>query len=104
MKPERRPKLVSVNLDVLRFSEHVDRPAQVRCLNCSTALTLHQPDLNVPERLLGTCEKCKHWFLVDILPTTAEGVLLRLPDVQVIRDLTQADSSGGVSLTGQDTE
>ena len=34
------------------------------CPNCAEGLTLHQPDEELPDRLLGTCDGCKTWVLV----------------------------------------
>ena len=35
------------------------------CPNCEAPLTLHQPDLELPDRLLATCDECKSWYLSD---------------------------------------
>jgi len=35
------------------------------CRKCESDLTLHQPDTEMPDRLLGTCDKCKTWYLFD---------------------------------------
>lgn len=41
------------------------------CPQCEDFLTLHQLDVELPERLLATCDDCKSWFLTD-----TEGVTL----------------------------
>ncbi len=33
------------------------------CPQCESFLTLHQPDPELPDRLLATCEDCKSWYL-----------------------------------------
>ena len=38
---------------------------RIHCLACDCELILHQPDPDLPERLLGTCDACKSWFLVE---------------------------------------
>ena len=43
------------------------------CPRCECALALHQPDPELPDRLLATCEECKSWFLAN-----SEGVVLIL--------------------------
>ena len=48
-------KKVSAELDVLRFPAAVERPVRARCVDCSLPLSLSQPDMNLPERLLGVC-------------------------------------------------
>jgi hypothetical protein len=38
---------------------------RAHCPNCHCEITRHQPDKDLPDRLLGTCEVCKSWFLMD---------------------------------------
>ncbi len=35
------------------------------CLRCGDSLALHQPDPQLPHRLLAVCEDCKAWYLTD---------------------------------------
>src|SRR6516162_4174495 len=42
---------------------HEDAP--VVCCTCGGDLSLHQPDPEMPERILGTCCDCKAWYLLD---------------------------------------
>jgi hypothetical protein len=39
-------------------------------------MTLHQPDLNLPDRLLATCGECRAWYMIFLGP----GLMIRLPD------------------------
>ena len=48
-----------------------------RCSRCGTPLTLHQPDPELPDRLLATCDRCKSWYLGD--PRKAELIPVDLP-------------------------
>jgi hypothetical protein len=57
-----------------------------RCLKCRTTLAVHQPDPDAPGRLLGTCESCGSWHLIDL----AESALILLPDCRTIRKAIQA--------------
>jgi hypothetical protein len=41
------------------------------CPRCEAPLALHQPDSQVPHRLLAVCESCTAWYISD-----ARGVLL----------------------------
>jgi uncharacterized protein YbaR (Trm112 family) len=41
------------------------------CPYCECPLTLHQPDAELPERLLATCDNCKSWYVTD-----AQGIKL----------------------------
>lgn len=45
------------------------------CPECECELTLHQPDPELADRLLATCDECKSWFL-----TNSDGVdMIRIP-------------------------
>ena len=44
------------------------------CQACESTLRLHQPDTESPDRLLGTCDDCKSWFLIDV----ARGIVILL--------------------------
>jgi hypothetical protein len=35
------------------------------CPVCDAPLTLHQPDPELPDRLLATCDDCKSWYVTD---------------------------------------
>jgi hypothetical protein len=37
----------------------------IACPHCENSLMLHQPDPELPNRLLATCDECKAWFLTD---------------------------------------
>ncbi len=104
MKRDLAIKRVSADLDVLRFPAAVERPVKAHCLNCSLPLSLSQPDLNSPERLLGVCEQCTHWFLIDLIADHSEGLLCRLPDIEVIRQLSFDNPSQGTSKKSIDPQ
>jgi hypothetical protein len=36
------------------------------CPDCNHPLEIHQPDQNLPSRLLGICAHCRVWLLIDI--------------------------------------
>lgn len=60
-----------------------DRP---RCLNCHREIAIHQPDLDLPDRLLGTCPACKAWFLMDsfrhvVYPIPGDEEIFTIPGV-----------------------
>jgi hypothetical protein len=38
------------------------------CPSCGCCLTLHQPDPELADRLLATCDDCKSWYVTN--PTT----------------------------------
>jgi hypothetical protein len=41
-------------------------PLPSLCPDCHHPLDFHQPDLSLPNRLLGICESCRAWLLLDI--------------------------------------
>lgn len=102
MKQRLPVQKVSAPLDVLRFPTAAERSVAAQCLNCSLPLSLSQPDLDSPERLLGVCEQCKHWFLIELIPDLTEGVLWRLPETEVIRQLSFENPSQTASGTSSD--
>ena len=47
------------------------------CPRCDNDLALHQPDAEMADRLLATCENCKSWFLTN----SDLSVLVPLPEL-----------------------
>ncbi len=88
MKPGRPVRKILADLDVLRFPTATPESTGVICLRCSCPLSLLQPDLDLPDRLLGVCRQCKHWFLVELLADRSEAIILALPENQVIQELS----------------
>ncbi len=101
MKRDLPIRKVSAELDVLRFPTTVERPVKAHCLNCALPLSLSQPDLDSADRLLGVCERCKGWFLIHLVLDQTEGLLWRLPDIEVVRQLSFGDPSDQISTEPQ---
>jgi hypothetical protein len=57
--------------------------------------------MDLPERLLGVCESCKHWYLIDRVRDANEGVMVGLPDIEAVRGLAldNPPPSAGISAT-----
>lgn len=72
---------ISLNLDLFDMSLERDGASGSRCPRCRRPLALHQPDPDWPDRLVGTCEECRIWFLIE----TATGLMVRLPGEQELR-------------------
>jgi hypothetical protein len=51
---------------VSRLPKTIEISAQADCSHCSLPLSLSQPDVDLPGRLLGICERCKRWYLVEL--------------------------------------
>jgi hypothetical protein len=103
MGPNPAPRKVLAPLDLLPFPRPREAHAPIACLDCSSPLTLHQPDPELADRLLGTCEGCKHWYLVDLVPGGSGGFLVGLPGREVVRELSREDPEDGISLMGGDS-
>jgi hypothetical protein len=71
-------------MDPFRFTfdeSNPDRLAEVRCPSCETLLSVHAPDPELPDRLLGTCGVCRSWYLMDCRSAT----MILLPDTKELR-------------------
>jgi hypothetical protein len=40
--------------------------ALIKCPTCGVPLNLDQPDIELPNQLLGTCGGCHNWYQVDV--------------------------------------
>ena len=62
---------------------------QVRCPACQSPLAIHQPEKDVPHRLLAscTCEECGVWFSVVPSADRAQVYLLRIPSIAEMREV-----------------
>jgi hypothetical protein len=89
---------IKPSLEVIPFPASPPVAAGTQCPNCTDVMTILQPDSELPDRQIGVCEHCKHWYLIDILAGVSGGTMLRLPDVQVIRNLSRENPSSGISL------
>jgi hypothetical protein len=65
------------------------RPPMI-CLNCKKPLDIHQPDADLPDRLLATCEACKGWYLVECGSDGDQVIVVLLPDPSAIRGASGA--------------
>jgi len=104
MRPNPAARKFESLLAVLPFPGLLQSLSRIPCPHCSSRLTLHQPDVESADRLLGVCEGCKRWHLVDLLPDCPDGILTGLPDREVVRALSRADPSGGISLMGPEPD
>jgi hypothetical protein len=39
--------------------------AGIACPDCGGLMELHQPDAEIPDRLLGTCVACRRWVAIE---------------------------------------
>ena len=62
-----------------RVFSSVDSLANIHCLACAGPLDFHQPDPDLPQRMLGTCDSCKTWYLITFTQASDDVVLVQLP-------------------------
>ena len=83
-RPERE---VSVRLQASTVSTPLDDVISIDCTGCAQSLDLHQPDAALPNRMLGTCEACQAWYLIEFSSEGTSAVILRLPTAGVLHEL-----------------
>jgi hypothetical protein len=81
---------ISLTLDLFDSRLVCDDASASRCACCRRPLTLHQPDPGRPDRLVGTCEGCRTWFIINY----DTGMMVRLPDDRELRGAEIMDSTG----------
>ena len=47
------------------FDSNFTESTRLNCRTCGSKLDLHQPDPEMTDRILGTCARCKTWYLFD---------------------------------------
>ena len=75
---QQRELLAKFRLKVVPHS--IEGYPDFKCLCCGHSLEFHQPDADLPERILATCPECHAWHIVTC-PATAEHVIVVLPDI-----------------------
>ncbi|MDX2037991.1 MAG: zinc ribbon domain-containing protein [Isosphaeraceae bacterium] len=73
MLAPKRSLSASTTMEVV---ERIIRPEMERfCPCCGGELDLHQPDIDSPHRMLGTCGHCAQWVVIETLGATSSRVL-----------------------------
>ena len=85
MVPNTETRTVPFPLTLLRFSTLPEDSNGGHCLSCNNVLELSQPDSQLPDRMVGVCEACGRWYVIDFLSATGEAVMLLLPDGDALR-------------------
>lgn len=80
-----RGREVSVSLRVTTLPVRHDGQFPLTCLNCRNTLNVHQPDAQMPDRMLATCDDCKAWHLVDADPSAGDILVVLLPGTTPFR-------------------
>ncbi len=68
-----------------------------RCSACGSPLEVHQPDLDIPHRLLGSCScaECGIWYAIIVTPDRLDSYLVRLPSVVEMMEAIARREDGG---------
>ena len=74
------PQQVDVRVPVVGVALDDTPLAELECLSCGALLEIHQPDNGFPDRMLGTCESCRNWYLWDFHADGNRAVMVSLPD------------------------
>lgn len=77
---------LAIPLTMLQCSQAPEEFGGGCCLVCDLSLDLHQPDSGIPDRLIGICEACGRWYLIDKATDAADTVLVLLPEGESFRD------------------
>ena len=70
---------IAVNLEVRRIVFPQAGLIPLPCPKCRVDLNIHQPDPDVPGRLLGTCGECGTWCALTLDSDHSEARLIVLP-------------------------
>ncbi len=74
---------IHLALEIIRLRWRSDDLSEIGCPHCHGPITIHQPDEGLPDRLIGICDSCGGWFLIEV----AAGLMVRLPDEETLRDV-----------------
>ena len=73
---------IRLALEIIRLRPGSEDPSEIDCPDCQGPMIFHQPDERLPDRLIGICDSCTVWFLVE----SSAGLMVRLPGEESLRD------------------
>lgn len=73
---------IRLALEVIRLRPGGDVLSEIDCPDCHGPIIIHQPDEGLPDRLIGICDSCTGWFLIE----SSAGLMVRLPGEECLRD------------------
>jgi hypothetical protein len=89
--PRSNRRSISLPLSISRFRAKDGELPRIRCRRCTTLLQIHQPDLETPERLLGTCPACHQWCLIESRAGQGSATIAVLPAEGLAPDSAEGD-------------
>src|SRR5437867_1737590 len=72
---------VRLLLSVTRQASSPEHDPLKQCPVCDHELELHQPDADLPHRILALCDNCGGWFLLD----AEVALIVQVPWVEIFR-------------------
>jgi hypothetical protein len=78
-----REAAVSLQYEIVSTSP--DSLTSLFCLGCRSVLDVHQPDADLPDRMLATCAHCKGWHVVQWATDGKTVLMALLPDLASLR-------------------
>jgi hypothetical protein len=82
---------ITLTMCVVSVPDCPDGQSPLTCLNCRNALDIHQPDGDLPERMLATCPHCRAWHVIECGPGPGALIVL-LPDSTSFRKAPKSGS------------
>jgi hypothetical protein len=79
-------RMVPIQLAIRHFSTLPEDIDEGCCPACKVDLDLSQPDSDDSARMLGICNQCGRWYVIDLVLETGAAVMVLLPDVGFFED------------------
>ena len=79
MEPNQGRK-IAMTLSVMSITLCQDGQSSFLCTHCDSPVEIHQPDADLPYRMLGTCDHCHAWYLLTTDSGEDRALVIELPD------------------------
>jgi hypothetical protein len=103
--PRSTHRSISLPLSINRFRAKDGDIPRLRCQRCTIPLQIHQPDLETPDRLLGTCPGCHQWCFIESHSEQGWAAIALLPAEGLAPDLSEEAVAekhrGGIDVAPQ---
>ena len=76
-----RASVLSVRFESIELPADASWIESFRCWDCETVLDFSQPNPEDPNRLIGICGDCGHWYLVERPEIESRLLMLELPQL-----------------------
>lgn len=82
---------ISIPLRIVTMPGCPDGLSTIACLNCHETLDIHQPDGELPDRLLATCSACQGWHVIECDSESKDALIVLLPDFTLARKASKPE-------------